>query len=134
MDCVFCQIVTKEIPAFVIYEDEIVMAFLDKYPQSRGHLQLIPKKHFRWIYELPSVCDFFTTAQKITRGIIPILHADHVTWGTFGHEISHAHLWIVPRYKENKTVIEGGGRNSNTGDQKSLAEKLNKHFREEVSF
>lgn len=98
-DCVFCLIIRRQQPAYIIYEDDQTIAFLDKYPQTRGHLQLVPKTHVRWIYDLPDMGSFFTTAQKIIRAIIPILGAEHMTIATFGHEIKHAHLWIVPQYR-----------------------------------
>ena len=112
MSCVFCNIISGKEPANIVYEDPETLAFLDKYPQSRGHLQLVPKTHVRWIYDLPAaaVAKFFTTARKITHGIIPVLGANHVSWGTFGHEIPHAHLWIVPRYLGSGAIAEGGGK------------------------
>lgn len=97
-DCTFCRIIEKKEPAHTIYENDMLVAFLDKYPRSRGHLQLVPKNHVRWIYDMPDMGVFFATAQRIIRGIIPVLHADHITIGTFGHEITHAHLWVVPQY------------------------------------
>ncbi len=52
MDCVFCKIVNKEIPAKVIYEDEQVMAFHDANPQAPIHLLIVPKKHVASIMEI----------------------------------------------------------------------------------
>lgn len=49
----------------------------------------------------------FTVVQKIIRVIIPVLGAEHVTLGTFGHQISPAHIWIVPQYRTYRTVKEG---------------------------
>ena len=47
MDCIFCKIINGDIPCFKIYEDELVLAFLDINPDSDGHTLIIPKKHFR---------------------------------------------------------------------------------------
>jgi len=110
MKCVFCDIVAKRVPAHIVYEDKDTLAFLDKYPHTRGHLQLIPKIHYSWIYEIPNLGSFFVTAGRIIRGIIPILKADHVTLTTFGHQIDHAHLWIVPQYKTYSKITETGGK------------------------
>ena len=46
MDCIFCKIVSGEIPSKVIYEDEHVLAFNDIDPQAPIHIVVIPKKHF----------------------------------------------------------------------------------------
>lgn len=108
--CIFCQITEKESPAYIIYEDDQSIAFLDKYPKTRGHLQLIPKTHYRWIYDIPDIGRFFTTAQTLIRDIIPRLGAHHVTLSTFGGEVAHAHLWIVPQYHgKEKELNESWG-------------------------
>ncbi|PPE05437.1 HIT family protein [Williamsoniiplasma lucivorax] len=44
-DCLFCQIIARDIPAHVIYEDEHAIAFLDIFPNSEGHTLVIPKEH-----------------------------------------------------------------------------------------
>ena len=125
--CIFCKISNHEIPAFVCYEDEDVIAFLDIRPQTRGHLQLTPKRHCRWIYDIDDIGKFFETAQRIIRAIIPELGAKFVTLATFGQEIEHAHLWIVPQYENIVEIREG---NSKKNESKSeLAEQLNSAIR-----
>ena len=106
-DCIFCKIVSKQEPADIVYEDDLCLAFLDKFPQTRGHIQLIPKKHYRWIYQVPEMGQLFVTAQRLIRAIIPALGADHVTLATLGREIEHAHIWIVPQYKTEVALKEG---------------------------
>lgn len=123
MDCIFCQIIAKKAPALIVYEDETTIAFLDKNPQSRGHLQFVPKKHVRWVYEIDKIDTFFATAQWITRVIIPVLSADYVSWATFGTEVAHAHLWIVPRYKNSPKFMEGR-RGTNTQNEQFYLHKL----------
>lgn len=46
MDCVFCKIIKRELPADIVYEDDEVIVFKDIYPQARVHLLFVPKKHF----------------------------------------------------------------------------------------
>jgi len=109
-DCVFCRIVARTVPAHIVYEDDAHLAFLDKYPQTRGHLQLIPKTHYRWVYDVVEIGQFFSVAGRIIRAIIPALGADHVTIASIGHEIAHAHLWIVPQYRDIRMIEEGAGQ------------------------
>lgn len=52
MDCLFCKIVSKEIPAEIIYEDEKVIAFNDINPQGPVHFLVIPKKHIASLDEI----------------------------------------------------------------------------------
>lgn len=116
--CVFCLIVQHKAPADVVYEDAFTLAFLDKYPQTPGHMQLIPKKHYRWVYEIPQVGEFFITASRIIRAIIPVLGADHATIATFGHQVEHAHVWIVPQYSKRVNLEEFSRRiDQNSSEQ-----------------
>jgi len=133
MECVFCQIARKEVPAYFLFEDPICIAFLDKYPQTRGHLQLIPKKHYRWVYEMPDMGKLFTTAGNIIRAIIPVLGASHVTLATFGHEVKHAHVWIVPQYSREVHVEERQKSRLHTQTQAELARILSQAIQKEVS-
>lgn len=119
--CIFCQIVSRQVPAFIVYEDEDYLAFLDKYPQTRGHLQLIPKTHVRWVYDIANIGEFFTVAGRIIHAIIPVLGASHVTIGTFGREIDHAHLWIVPQYRFDRRMKEGTGEQINKQSLQEVA-------------
>lgn len=52
MDCVFCKIINKEIPAKIVYEDENLIAINDANPQAPIHLLLIPKQHLKSIMEI----------------------------------------------------------------------------------
>ncbi|MEI7463544.1 MAG: HIT domain-containing protein, partial [Candidatus Taylorbacteria bacterium] len=57
--CIFCKIINKEIPANIIYEDADFLAFLDIRPLSPGHMLVIPKKHYRWVWDVPNVGEYF---------------------------------------------------------------------------
>lgn len=52
MDCIFCKIIQKEIPAQIVYEDEEILAFKDIRPMAPVHILLIPKKHISDISEI----------------------------------------------------------------------------------
>ena len=52
-NCIFCKLANGDIPTNSIYEDEDFRMILDASPASRGHALIIPKEHYRNIYELP---------------------------------------------------------------------------------
>ena len=52
-DCIFCKIAKKEIPAEIIYEDDLILAFKDINPQAPTHILIIPKEHFPSLNEIP---------------------------------------------------------------------------------
>ena len=64
MDCIFCKIINGEIPSYKIYEDNVVLAFLDINPDSNGHTLVIPKKHIESIFYFVS---YASSSNEISR-------------------------------------------------------------------
>lgn len=107
--CIFCKIVKKEIPAHIIYEDDNFLAFLDIHPQSPGHTQIIPKQHYRWVWDVPAVAlakegeptiaAYFEVAQKVARAQQKAFNTDFILSKIVGDEVPHAHIWVFPNNK-----------------------------------
>lgn len=97
-DCVFCKIISGQLPAFKIYEDDNFLGFLDINPLSKGNSLLIPKQHYRWVYDVPEFGQYWEIAQKISLASIDSLKAESVSFLTLGYEVPHAHIRIIPRY------------------------------------
>lgn len=98
-DCIFCKIVNKEIPAHVVYEDDDFLAFLDIHPQSPGHCQIIPKKHYRWVWDVPSAGAYFEVAKKIALAQQKAFNTEMILCRITGEEVEHAHIWVFPNNK-----------------------------------
>ena len=105
LDCVFCQIIKGEVPCYKIYEDKDFLGFLDIYPIAKGHCLLIPKVHYRWVYEVPNFGEYWKIAKKVSLIVKKIVKADSINYLTIGEEIEHAHIWIIPRFKGDSDVI-----------------------------
>jgi histidine triad (HIT) family protein len=102
--CLFCRIVSGELPATVIYEDENSFAFLDHRPLFPGHTLLVPREHVETLGELPvtQVEPYFKAAQVLARAVESGLEAE----GTFvamnnrvSQSVPHLHVHVVPRRK-----------------------------------
>ena len=113
-DCVFCKIVKKEIPATVVYEDDNFLAFLDIRPVAPGHTQIIPKKHYRWVWDLPAqagvpgnIGDYFAVVQKLALAQKKGFNADIIRSQVYGEEIAHAHIWVWPETVGDEKDIKG---------------------------
>lgn len=100
--CTFCQIVSGEIDAHVVVDDERFMAFLDIRPVFPGHTLLIPKQHHETIADLPVelVDPFFRLGQRLAAAVPAAVEAV----GTFmainnivSQSVPHLHLHVVPR-------------------------------------
>jgi histidine triad (HIT) family protein len=106
MSCLFCGIVSKEVDASIIFEDDISLVFLDHRPLFPGHCLLVPKSHFKTLTDLPTelVGLLFTNVQLLTRAVELALEAE----GSFvamnnrvSQSVPHLHIHIVPRRKKD---------------------------------
>jgi len=95
-DCIFCKIVKGEIPSYKVYEDDNFLAFLDINPQSPGHTQVIPKEHFRWVWDVSNAGEYFEVAKKIAKAQQKAFNTDWILSKIIGDEVEHAHIWIFP--------------------------------------
>jgi histidine triad (HIT) family protein len=104
-NCIFCKIINGEIPAYTVYEDENVMAFLDISQVTNGHTLVIPKNHHKDLYELPSevATKIFAVVPKIANGIKKAFNPIGINLlnnngEQAGQSVFHFHVHIVPRY------------------------------------
>lgn len=102
-DCIFCKIAKKEIPTNIVYEDENFLAILDIHPLGPGHVQVIPKKHYRWVWDLPTgrqvspnIGEYFEVVQKIALAQKKAFGAKIVRSQIYGEDVPHAHIWVWP--------------------------------------
>ncbi|MEK7126097.1 MAG: HIT domain-containing protein, partial [Patescibacteria group bacterium] len=94
--CIFCKIVSGEIPATKIYEDENFLAFLDIHPQAPGHAQIIPKSHYRWVWDIENIGEYFEVVKKIAKAEQKAFGTDWILSKIIGDEVPHAHIWVFP--------------------------------------
>ena len=103
MDCVFCKIVRGEEPAYIVYEDEYVVAILDKYPVNKGHTLVMPKRHYRDITEIPDeeLCRVIKITKAVTIAVMRALKVPGVrvvqnNGAEAGQVIFHIHFHVIP--------------------------------------
>jgi histidine triad (HIT) family protein len=103
-ECLFCRIVSGELPATVVYEDDTSVAFLDHRPLFHGHTLLVPREHVETLGELSFklVGPYFEAAQLLSRAVESAMDAQ----GTFvamnnrvSQSVPHLHVHVVPRCK-----------------------------------
>ncbi len=95
-DCIFCKIILGEIPSYKVYEDNDFLAFLDINPQSPGHTQVIPKQHYRWVWNVPNAGKYFEVVKKIALAQGKAFDTDWILSKIVGDEVEHAHIWVFP--------------------------------------
>ncbi|MDF9866841.1 histidine triad (HIT) family protein [Bacilli bacterium PM5-3] len=128
-DCLFCKIVSGEIPSYKIYEDEDVLAFLDISQTTKGHTLVIPKKHAKDIYEIDdeSMAKVYKVARKLANTLSEKLNANGINLLNnnkvdAGQTVFHYHVHLIPRYdKDDKFVVNFlENENSNIEDTYNL--------------
>lgn len=104
--CAFCKIIRSQEQAYIVFEDAMSLAFLDRRPVFPGHCLLVPKGHYETLVDLPAplVGPLFQNAQLLERAIEEDLQAD----GTFiainnhvSQSVPHLHIHLVPRHKKD---------------------------------
>ena len=104
-DTIFQKIIKREIPATIIYEDDVVVAFLDNSPVHPGHTLVVPRQPVVNMFDADPeiIAHMARVAQKIAQVLKTVVAADgvnlHMNNGeAAGQEVFHAHMHVVPRY------------------------------------
>ena len=127
-DCLFCKIVNGEIPAYKIYEDEKYLAFLDIAQFTEGHTIIIPKKHFRFIWDIENVGEFYEFAVKVANHY-QSLGYEFIDSASFGRLVPHAHYHLIPNKKDGNDwdkAIENVGKLQKDMDRRITREEATK--------
>ena len=106
MDCIFCKIMSGEIPSYTIYEDDIVKVFLDVNPISKGHSLVVPKKHYENILDIDK--SVLAHCDEVIRDLYPklkeklsCLGITRIQNNEYGQEVKHYHMHLIPRYEND---------------------------------
>lgn len=106
-DCIFCKIISGELAARRIYEDDRAVAFLDIGAWHRGHALVVPKRHVPDLITGPaSLSEIAPAIDAVARLLMDRLAADGInllssTGEAAGQEVFHLHVHVVPRYADD---------------------------------
>ena len=131
-NCVFCAIAEGEIPSFKVYEDDLVLAYLDINPFTEGHTLVIPKAHTTGLLDTPDETLAATIARvkKVAAHLKDALPCDGFNilqnnGESAGQTVRHVHFHIVPRYaKDAGAEISFANRKGDMEHLAALAERI----------
>ena len=112
---IFEKIINKEVFAYILYEDEDVIAILDHAQQTTGHTLVMPKKHFVNVLDTPT--EVYLKVMKVAQDLAILikdkLQANGINLLTNANEVAgqsvmHFHVHILPRYDANDTLTISG--------------------------
>ena len=129
---IFAKILRGEAPAARVFEDEHVFAFMDVFPQSRGHTLVIPKRSRarNLMDEEPQIlANLILGVQRVTRAVRAALNPDGIVVTQFngspaGQTIFHLHFHIIPRWEGVPLGRHAGGGMADMAELKLLAEQI----------
>jgi histidine triad (HIT) family protein len=113
--CPFCKMVKHELNPVVVHEDKDILAIMDLYPATPGHVLVLPKQHIEDIYTMPADIGarIMVTAVTVAKAIRHQLHPSGLNLiqanaVAAGQTIPHFHLHIVPRYQNDPVTLSFG--------------------------
>jgi len=98
MSSIFTKIINREIPAYIVAEDDNYLAFLDVSPLQKGHTLVIPKNETDFIFDLEDdeLSGLILFAKKVARTINASFDCNRVGMSVIGLEVPHAHIHLIP--------------------------------------
>ncbi|OZS79048.1 HIT family protein [Tetzosporium hominis] len=106
-ECIFCKLISGDIPSTKLYEDEHVFVFMDIMPLTKGHILVIPKSHKESVYDLSEdeAANLFRVVPKLATALKETFHPAGMNLlnnngAPAGQSVFHFHLHLIPRYDE----------------------------------
>ncbi len=128
---IFAKIIRGEIPSVKVYEDEAVLVMMDIFPQSRGHVLVIPKTASRNLLDADPGDVALVTAYlpKLARAVKEATGADGIRLVQYneapaGQSVFHLHFHLIPAYEGQAMGRHGGGEQADPNELQALAEMI----------
>lgn len=98
MNSIFTKIIKREIPAFIIHEDDLFIAFLDINPIQKGHTLIVPKTEIDYFFDIEDdlLSKMLLFTKKIAKAIKKTIECKKISMSVIGLEVPHAHIHLIP--------------------------------------
>lgn len=127
MDCVFCKIVSGEIPAIKVYEDDRCVVILDKFPVTRGQSLVISKSHEPYVFDLEDDLyqHVFSVAKRVAKASDKALDSMKSWLAVQGMDVDHSHIKIYPVFEgEIFSLDEGIGKEASDEELEDIGKRI----------
>jgi histidine triad (HIT) family protein len=108
MSTIFTKIINQEIPGQFVYEDEICVALMDKFPAVIGQVLVIPKKEVDYAFDLDeeTYSHIFRVAKKIVNAMDSVYSTTRTCLVVEGFEVPHVHIKLYPMTKHDTSLAK----------------------------
>jgi len=130
MATLFSKLISGELPAHVLHEDEKYFSFLDIRPMAKGHALVIPKREEDYFFDLSGdeLSGILPFAKKVAQAIEKVVDCKRVGLSVVGLEVPHAHLHLIPLNAVSDMSFGKGPIEMKDGELAVLAEKIRSHI------
>ena len=136
MDCIFCSIISGDIPAIKVYEDDQTLSFMDINPGNTGHLLIIPKQHYRNIFDIPPATagKIMEVGTKLASAIKAALNPDGLNLfqsneAAAFQSVFHFHLHLIPRWEDDSLVLPWKPKPGDMDQIRNVAAQIQGHVK-----
>ena len=135
MNCIFCAIVDGVIPAAKVYEDDQILAFMDINPANPGHLLVIPKRHYRNIFDIDveMAGKIMRVGTRLASVVKTALNPDGLNLlqsseSAAFQTVFHFHLHLIPRWEDDSLVLPWQPQQGDINQIAEVADKIRQHI------
>ena len=128
---IFAKILRGEMPCAKVYEDDNTLVFMDVFPQSRGHVLVVPKNPSVNLLGVHTddLGPLFAIVQRVAQAVNRALNPDGIVVTQFngapaGQTVFHTHVHIIPRYQDARLKAHSAGTMADMDELNGLAEKI----------
>lgn len=97
-NCIFCELANGNGKRWTVYEDAKFIVILPLEAHAEGHLLIIPKEHYRWVWDYPNMKEYFELTRKMARLLQKTYKTDFIMGVQHGDGVPHAHNHLIPRF------------------------------------
>lgn len=130
MASIFTKIIHREIPAYIIAEDEKFIAFLDVFPLAKGHALVVPKQETDYLFDLDDelIAGIHVFAKRIAKAIEKAVPCKRIGVAVLGLEVPHAHIHLIPINKLDDINFGREKLKLDSAEMEEIAERIRKNL------
>lgn len=131
MASIFTKIIEREIPAYIIAEDEKFIAFLDVFPLAKGHCLVVPKEETDYLFDLDdeTTAGIHVFAKRIAKAIKKVIPCKRIGVAVLGLEVPHAHIHLIPINQLSDINFGREKLKLEPAEMQDIAEKIRKELK-----
>jgi len=128
MSSIFSKIISGDVPAYKVLENENFLAFLDISPLAKGHVLVIPKKETDYLFDISSdeYLELWKFAQQVAKAMDKAIDCKRIGVAVIGLEVPHAHIHLVPLNNVSDINFEGPKLSLSEEEMYEVAQKIRK--------